>query len=196
MKASFMRRFSAYVIDIMIVGALILLFNHFIIPENNNISVLNQELNDLNERIIQKEITFSSYVIHLSEIIHNLDEERIMTYIINAILIITYFAIIPYFKDGKTLGNYIVGIRIIREDREYLSLNNLLIRNMIINGLGYLLTSLVFVYLLPSFSYFIVVSIFGVIQIILVIVSVFMVIYRRDKRGLQDILSKTRVIID
>jgi len=195
MKANYIRRFSAYLIDIMLVGALILLINYFI-PENNNITVLNKEFNNINELILKKEISFSSYIMHFAEIMHDLDKEKIMTYIINAILIISYFVIIPYFKDGKTLGNYIVGIRIVREDREYLSLNNLLIRNIIINGLGYLLTSLVCVYILPSFSYFMVVSIFGFIQLILVIMSVFMVIYRRDKRGLQDILSKTKVIID
>lgn len=195
MKANYIKRFSAYLIDIMVIGAIILLINYFI-PESNNISVLNQEFNNLNETILKKEITFSSYIMHFAEIMHDLDKEKVMTYIINAVLIISYFVIIPYFKDGKTLGNYIVGIRIVREDREYLSLNNLLIRNIIINGLGYLLTSLVCVYILPSFSYFMVVSIFGFIQLILVIMSVFMVIYRRDKRGLQDILSKTKVIID
>lgn len=195
MKANYIRRFSAYLIDIMLVGALILLINYFI-PENNNITVLNKEFNNINELILKKEISFSSYIMHFAEIMHDLDKEKIMTYIINAILIISYFVIIPYFKDGKTLGNYIVGIRIVREDREYLSLNNLLIRNFVINGLCYLLASLVCVYILPGFSYFIVVSFFSLIQIILVIISAFMVIYRRDKRGLQDILSKTKVIID
>ena len=75
-------------------------------------------------------------------------------------------------------------------------MNSLLIRNIVINGLGSLLTSLVCIFILPGKLYFIVTSIFGIIQILLVIISGFMVLYRKDKRGLQDIFSKTKVVLE
>jgi uncharacterized RDD family membrane protein YckC len=195
MKANYVKRFSAYIIDIMLLSIFLLLFNFFI-PESHNVNVLNQELNTINELALKSEISVNSYINQFADIIHDLDQERIMMSIVNAILIISYFVVVPYFKEGKTLGNYIVGIRIVREDKHYLSLNNLLIRNIIINGLGYMLISLACIYLLPSLSYFIVVSILGFMQILLVIISAFMVIYRKDKRGLHDILSYTKVIVD
>ena len=195
MKANYFKRFSAYIIDIMLLGLLLLVVNYFL-PDNNNVNVLNQELNTINELVLKDDISAGTYIVRFASVIHDLDKERIMINIINAIMIIGYFIGVPYFKEGKTFGNYMVGIRIVREDKEYLSLNNLLIRNIIINGLGYLLLSLVFIYILPSLSYFIIVSILGFIQILLVIISAFMIIYRKDKRGLQDILSNTKVISD
>lgn len=195
MKANYFKRFSAYIIDIMLLGLFLLVINYFI-PDNHNVSVLNQELNSINELALKNDISMGTYMTHFASIIHDLDRERIMMSIINAMLIIGYFVAVPYFKNGKTFGNYIVGIRIVREDKEYLSLNNLLIRNIVINGLGYLLISLTLIYIFPSLLYFIVVSILGFIQIILVIISAFMIIYRKDKRGLQDILSYTKVIVD
>jgi uncharacterized RDD family membrane protein YckC len=50
------------------------------------------------------------------------------------------------------------------------------------------------VYLLPSKTYFVIISITGFIQLTLVIISTFMVLYRKDKRGLHDLLGKTKVV--
>ena len=195
MRANYIKRLSAYIIDIMVIG-LFLLVIHYFMPDSHNIAVLNQELNNINELAIKNSISISTYISRFANIIHDLDKERIMLNIINAFVIIGYFVAVPYFKEGRTLGNYIVGTRIVREDKELLSLNNLLMRNLIINGLGYLLVSLSLIYILPSLSYFIVVSILGALQILLVIISALMIIYRKDKRGLQDIFSYTKVIVD
>ena len=119
----------------------------------------------------------------------------IIAFIVGLLLCLWYLVYLPN-KNGQTFGKKIMGIKIARKDKECLTLKSLLIRNIIINGLGSLLTSLVCIFILPGKLYFIVTSIFGIIQILLVIISGFMVLYRKDKRGLQDIFSKTRVVLD
>ncbi len=75
-----------------------------------------------------------------------------------------------------------------------ISLDDLLVRSMVTCGLLYLLASLVLIYALPSVLYFAINIFFAILQISLAIISIFMVIYRKDNRGLQDMWSKVIVV--
>lgn len=194
-KASLSKRIMAYAIDLLLVVLVVILFE-MIIPQNKNIAILNQELTDATEMFSNKQITFSIYFNQAALIFKDLDKARIMYSVINAVLIFIYFIFIPYFFDGKTLGKKIFKIKTIRNDKECLSLKNLVIKNMIDTGLLYMLFSLTLIYILPSTSYFISTLFLAIFQIGLVIASVVMIIVRKDKRGLNDILSGTKVIED
>ena len=86
-----------------------------------------------------------------------------------------------------------MGIKI-KPKKEKLTLTALIIRNIIVNGLGYTLLSIILLFIFPSNLYFIILSILGIIQFLLVITSCFMIIYRKDLRGLEDIFSQTNVV--
>ena len=123
-----------------------------------------------------------------------LDKERILYSLINAVYIIVYFVIIP-FKTKKTFGMYLMRLKYESKDQSY-SVDDLLVRSMITCGLLYLLASLVLIYVLPSIAYFLTNIIFAIIQISLVVISFFMVLYRKDHRGLQDLWSRTVITRD
>ncbi len=187
------RRAAAYLFDmIILIGILTLVY--FFIPESHNIAVLNQEFNNVNDLLFSNSISLGSYLTRVASIMQDLDKERILYSLINAIYIIIYFVIIPW-KTHKTFGMYLMGISYHAKD-EQISLDDLLVRSMITCGLLYLLASLVLIYVLPSMIYFITNSIFAIIQISLVVISFFMVLYRKDHRGLQDLWSRTIIIRD
>lgn len=187
------RRAAAYLFDmIILIGILTLVY--FFIPESHNIAVLNQEFNSVNDLLFSNSISLGSYLTRVASIMQDLDKERILYSLINAIYIIIYFVIIPW-KTHKTFGMYLMGISYHAKD-EQISLDDLLVRSMITCGLLYLLASLVLIYVLPSMIYFITNSIFAIIQISLVVISFFMVLYRKDHRGLQDLWSRTIIIRD
>lgn len=194
-KASWLKRLLAYLIDITLVLTIIILIGT-ILPKNSNIEILNQELNQTTDDYFNKQIDFSVYFNQMALIFRDLDKERIMYSVINAILIFIYFIFIPYFFDGKTLGKKIFKIKTIRNDKEYLSLKNLVVKNMIDTGLMYMLLSLALIYILPGTSYFTFTLFLSIFQIGLIITSFIMIIKRKDKRGLNDILSGTKVIED
>ena len=187
------KRLSAYIIDIMFLGMILLVVNYFI-PESRNIHILNNELSMINEMFIKHNIGITTYFNRYALIIHDLDILKAIYAIINSFFIILYFVIYPYLKDGSTFGQRVLKIKVVNEQEEAPSLNQLLWRNIIINGLGYMLISLALLYVVPSIAYFIIISILGFIQFMVVITSLFMVIYRKDKLGLQDIYSKTFVV--
>ena len=194
-KASLSKRIFAYIIDMTIV-VLVATILGMLFPENNNITVLNQELNDATDMYFNQQTNFSVYFNQASLITKDLDEARIMYSVLNAILIFIYFIFIPYFYDGKTLGKKIFKIKTVRNDKTCLSLKNLVIKNMIDTGLLYMLVSIALIYILPGTSYFILTLVLSAIQLALVVASIIMIVVRKDKRGLNDILSETKVIED
>lgn len=193
MKASFRQRMGAYLIDLMVlIGVFCLIY--FLLPTNNENIILGQKLNLLNENFIKEEIELNSYFNSYSNIMYNLDKNNIINSIINIIILTIYFIVIPFITNGKTLGKYILGIRVKSKNKEKISILGLIIRNLIFNGFIYLLGSIILLFITSGTTYFVLIIILGIIQIILSLSSVFMVIYRKDFRGLHDILSNTKVL--
>lgn len=187
------RRLVAYLFDMMVLMGILMLIYYFL-PEIHNITVLNQEFDHVNDLLFSNNISFGSYLTRVASIMQELDKERILYSLINAVYIIVYFVIIP-FKTKKTFGMYLMGLKYESKDQSY-SVDDLLVRSMITCGLLYLLASLVLIYVLPSIAYFLTNIIFAIIQISLVVISFFMVLYRKDHRGLQDLWSRTVITRD
>lgn len=187
------RRLVAYLFDMMVLMGILMLICYFL-PESHNITVLNQEFDHVNDLLFSNNISFGSYLTRVASIMQELDKERILYSLINAVYIIVYFVIIP-FKTKKTFGMYLMGLKYESKDQSY-SVDDLLVRSMITCGLLYLLASLVLIYVLPSIAYFLTNIIFAIIQISLVVISFFMVLYRKDHRGLQDLWSRTVITRD
>lgn len=87
-----------------------------------------------------------------------------------SVLQLLYFLIVPTIWLGYTVGKRAVGVQIVRLDGKKVSVFTMLMR-YVIGGLVYGIT-------------------FG----IAFIVSVFMVIFRKDKRAVHDFIAGTRVI--
>lgn len=192
-KASLLRRILAFLIDFALVTIVVVAISS-LLPKNNNIDVLNREFNDTVSNM--ENVSFSVFFNQMALIYKDLDQARIMYSVINAVMIFIYFIFIPYFFDGKTVGKKILKIKTVRNDKECLSLKNLVIKNMIDTGLMYMLFSLMLIYILPGYSYFIFVIALSILQISLIVASICMIIKRKDKRGLNDILSGTKVVND
>lgn len=193
MKAKTYKRFVAYLLDWMVVGAILMLLYYFI-PESTKITELNHNLTNMNEQLLNHSITFGDYFQKFSNIQYLLDQERLLHTAISILVICIYFIIVPILTKGKTLGLYIMSLKI--DSEKNLSILMLFIRNFIVNGLCYLIISFLLAYILKNQAYFICITILGIIQIVLALITIFMVIYRKDKRGLQDIFSKSKIIVD
>lgn len=192
MKATFLKRLTAYIVDMIIISTiLILIFNFF--PENKDVQIMKQELNEVYDNVLKGEDA-TNYFEKFAELNYRIDKEMVMYSVLNVIAIVGYFTFIPYLFMGQTPGKRLLGIRIIRRDNELLMLNDLVLRNFIVHGLSYILIALMLIYLISAVPYFVVVTILGFIQFVLVIVSGIMIIARKDRLGLQDFISKTTVV--
>ena len=193
MKTITKKRICAYLIDMFIlfvfIGIGAMLTN---VTENEK--ALRLELSEMNEKAVMRETSITSYLFHLSEISQDIDREHVAVGFINLVFVFIYFVFIPYFMEGKTFGKALTKIRVVDESGGEATIHSLVIRNVVLNGLLYLFLSLLFIYIVPGILYLLMISILGIIQLALVIFSVFMVLYRKDGVGLHERLSHTRVV--
>lgn len=194
MNVNFLKRFLAYLIDIILVGTIMGIISA--IFTTKNATVLSNQFLELNEQVINTKLDFGIYYSRVADITLSLDRENFMINIINCVIIILYFVVLPLYKNGQTLGKKIFKIKIVREDKEDLTANELIIRNIVVNGLLNTFLAFCLVFLLSGFEYFTITSIIGFIQFVLVVVSACMIIFRKDKKGLHDIITKTKVVYE
>ena len=194
MNVNFFKRFLAYLIDIILVGTIMGIISA--IFTTKNATVLSNQFLELNEQVINTKLDFGIYYSRVADITLSLDRENFMINIINCVIIILYFVDLPLYKNGQTLGKKIFKIKIVREDKEDLTANELIIRNIVVNGLLNTFLAFCLVFLLSGFEYFTITSILGFIQFVLVVVSACMIIFRKDKKGLHDIITKTKVVYE
>ena len=161
--------------------------------KDENLMKLRSELNIVNELRANKEYKASEHFERYTVITQQIDQECIIYKVLNIIFILGYFTILPYFWNGQTIGKRVMKIKVMSEEDEKVTIVNYLIRNLI-NGLGHVILILLFLYLLPNKMYFAVQLILSFIQIILVMTSIYMILYRKDKRGLHDVFSGTKVV--
>ena len=191
-KSNFGKRLVAYILDAIIVS-LIFSFLTMFIKESNNLINLNNQLNTISENFINKTITMKEYFNQYSSIEYLISKEMFLQNLFSLILMIGYFVILPYYYNGQTIGKKLMKIKIVKED-DKLTINDLALRSLLANGIAMTFIELALIFLIKDTAYFIAISILSFIQFLLVITSIFMILYRKDKKALHDIVCKTLVV--
>ena len=180
--SKFKERAFAYIID-MIIVSLAFSFITIFFNTSSNYKKLSQELNDVTNSFVNEEINLDTYI----------HKEIIMFNVLNGFLLVGYFVILPYYWNGQTVGKRVMGINIISNEGT-LTFNQLIIRALIIDGLGSLIILLSLVYILKGFPYYIVNMLLNALETILTIISITFIIKRPDHRAVHDLISGTKVI--
>jgi len=191
-KSNFGKRLVAYILDAIIVSLIFSVLTMFI-KESNNLINLNNQLNTISENFINKTITMKEYFNQYSSIEYLIGKEMFLQNLFSLILMIGYFVILPYYYNGQTIGKKLMKIKIVKED-DKLTINDLALRSLLSNGIAMTFIELALIFLIKDTAYFITISILSFIQFLLVITSIFMILYRKDKKALHDIVCKTLVV--
>lgn len=191
-KSNFGKRLGAYILDAVIVSLIFSVLTMFI-KESNNLINLNNQLNTISENFINKTITMKEYFNQYSSIEYLISKEMFLQNLFSLILMIGYFVILPYYYNGQTIGKKMMKIKIVKED-DKLTINDLALRSLLSNGIAMTFIELALIFLIKDTAYFITISILSFIQFLLVITSIFMILYRKDKKALHDIVCKTLVV--
>lgn len=193
MKISVRKRFLAYLIDFFIIS--ILLSTIMVITDqvdNSRVTNLQREINELSEQKLKREISLTNYVSGYSIVLNKINKEQLPIHVGNTLLILLFLVVIPIMLKGQTIGMKIFKIKI-KKDKGKLTILDLIGRNIIISGLGYLLFSILLTYIIFNRYYLIYMLLLSMIQLLLVIISVFMILYREDQKGLHDLVTKTKI---
>ena len=193
MKPYFFPRLVAYIIDIILVS-IICSGIMFLIPENKNYSKYVKEYEQIQTDFIKEKISKEEYINKSADIVYDIDYSNVFSMIIEIVLIILYLVVFQFYNKGQTLGKKLMKLRVISADDGNITLNQMAFRALIINAILInilILTTLLF--LGRDYYYYISSGLQGIAGII-VLVTLMMILFRKDGRGLHDVIVGTKVI--
>lgn len=197
MKASFMQRLLAYLIDIFIVSFIFSIFSVFI--PNNEISEYNKKLSDAESKMIETMQSGNSdnYKEMLDEVVsiqYEMSRASILRDSVLFVITFGYFVILQFCLKGKTIGKMILKIKVVQKNNKEPSMGAILLRTFIVQGLLSSFIAIVTILFIDKNFYTYFNGIISVASSIFIIVSALMILYRKDKKGLHDMMAGTSVV--
>lgn len=193
MKANSYKRVLAYLVDIMIISFVSLLLTYFV-PTSENYNKLNKEFETLTIDYRNQEVTMEEYLEKGTDINYQLNKEGVPQTIVSTVLSIIYFVVLTYFMNGETLGKKLMKIKITSNNDKKLTMNNYLIRALVIDSVLMNIITIITILLFSKDIYLTSYNIISYVFSFVYIVSLAMILFSKNGRGLQDILANTKVI--
>ena len=191
-KASFRKRICAYFIDILIVSFLASLIALPFI-DAKSIDKLDKNMIEVTEDYLNNKIDEITFLSESGSINYQLAKLTGTLTFATIIIKMLYFIVFQLYNKGQTLGKSMFGIRVQSNDDE-LTTNQMILRTFIIDSILYSVIGFALMIFASSSAYFYGNMLFESIQSIIMIICACMVMFRKDKRGLHDIVSRTSVI--
>jgi uncharacterized RDD family membrane protein YckC len=192
-KPLFIKRVGAYLIDIIIVTLLATVISMIFI-KNENYQKRSDELMKLTKDYTAGEITREEYSKEFDNLNYYVTKEGVGTTIINCSVAIVYYVVLCFFCHGITLGKYLMKLQIVSANEKELNMGNYLLRGLFANLILSNLVSIIFVYSMSKDTF---VSVYPKVSSVLslfILVTILVIMYRNDGRGLHDLLANTKVI--
>ena len=191
MPAQFNKRFFAYIIDIFIVLVIANLITMFI-PISEKTQDYYKELQTTQKKMYDKEIDVKEYTDIVLEDNYNISKGTVLISLTSIIIYILYFVVYQVYNNGQTVGKKLMKIKVKSITDESLSINTMLFRALIIYGIAANIINLILILLLKK--YLSISNTISIIQSLIVIISVFMILFSKQKIGIHDIITKTEVV--
>ena len=193
MKPQSYKRIVAYFIDIIIVTVISSLLTFNIYDSKSYQKQTNDYVQLINDYTNQK-ISKKEYKDKTNDVVYNMNRETIVITIVNVVMTTIYFVVLPYFMEGATLGKKLMNLKIVSIKNDKINMNQFLIRSLLINGIIMNILTILLMLFTSKSIYLkfndIITYTFGTFYII----SFIMILYRKDGRGLHDLLGNTKVI--
>ena len=189
----FKKRLCAFIIDIVLVF-LIVSFIELFIPNSENVTNLSDQMISINNSFFDGNIDAQTFINQYSSVSYSLERELFLSTLISVVVNVLYFVVYPLYSGGQSFGKKYMNIKIVSDDDNEVSSNQLVLRYLLMNGIGTTIISLCIVFLVKDLTYLYIASMLSFLQFIVAISSIFMVLYRNDKRSLPDLIAGTKVI--
>lgn len=194
MKAKFFDRLTAYIIDVIIISLITsIIFTS--IPTNNK--ELEKQLSSLQDEVLSNNITYEEFVDEYQDLYYKNKKDTMTQSAITLTITIAYFVIFQYMNKGQTIGKKILHLRVVDNNTEKpLSIFKGLIRSLLIWNILSGTLGIVLIYILNKESYITSNLIISYLESIFIFITAMFTLYRKDNRGLHDIIINSKVIIE
>lgn len=194
MKASFFKRVGAYLIDIILVLIVASLIGN-ILPKDNNYEKLLEEQTTIMQKYMDKEIDSDTYMEGINNVSYDIAKTNWTNNAITLVLYVFYFIVFQFIQKGQTVGKKIMNIRLKSKNGD-LKIGQVILRSGIIDSIFLTFLTLIGIKFLNKEVYLLFDEIVSLVLYKFILISAFMIIYRKDKDGLHDIITKTEVVVE
>jgi len=192
MKATFFERLGSYLLDTIVVS---LIFSVICLGLGDNTSTEEKLLEELDNQLLASEITPEEYLDEYTEILYDVQKDTVLQSGISVALTIAYFVIFQYMNQGQTIGKKLLKLRVVDKDsKKPISILKGLLRSFIVLSILSGTLCILFLYILNRDSYFVSYTILLSLEAIFTLVTIMLVLYKKDGRGLHDMMANTIVI--
>ena len=189
MKQLMLKRLGAYLFDFIVVTFIVSIIT---MGFKSNSDVINR-MHELVVGVANEEVSLEEYSNQIFELNYEYQKSIIPNTIVNVVVSIGYFIVFAYLNKGQTLGKKLFKIKVVNKDGNNPSIWNMLGRSIWLYGIftGIINTICLFILNAKLFNY--VSTIVNYIYYGFIILCFFMVMYKKDEKGMHDKIGKTYV---
>ena len=196
------KRIMAFLLDILLVFFLASLITsiHFINPYYKKYEASFKEYSEVTNNYLEEKISEDEFLKLNYVNYYNVSRYSVPYNIAIVVILVLYFVVFQKFNNGQTIGKQIMKIKVVNNnDDKDISLLKYLLRSLPIYYISIgsiiplLLNSLMLLFIKGK-VYYIVSACINYIFVIIGIATLVVMLARKDKRGLHDIIASTKVI--
>ena len=191
-KAYFVQRLIAFLIDILLVYTITSIVAMPFVDTKESKKV-NEEINELLDQTTKQEITTREFADRNMDLSYRVARKNGIISLITLVMNILYFMVFQLYNKGQTIGKQIMKIRV-KSDHGELTMNQMIFRAFIANSI--LLDLITFMFMLSNsrLVYFYGITTFSTLQYSIILISIFMILIRKDGCAIHDLLVHTKVV--
>ena len=166
----------------------------FLFPKNENYSKYLKEYQEVQTNFIDNKIEADEYIHKVADITYDIDYSNVLSMIVEVVLLILYFIVFQFYNKGQTFGKKLMKLRVVNNNGNELTLNQVTCRALIIDSILinlFMIAALLF----SGRNYYYYASLsLQILSGIIIFVTLMMIFFRKDGRGLHDVVTGTKVI--
>lgn len=188
-----LKRIIAFVIDIVIVSLVVSLINLLPLdPYKDKYKDAYEKYNEVVQKSTEDEK--NDYKDEIIELNYEVYKYRTYSSMFSATALILYFGVLPLVMNGQTLGKKIMKLRVISNNEKKLNFWKYLIRIVILNNIWLSLINIGAVYVVSGVKFYYITYVISMLSSLIYMLNLIMVMFRKDNRGLHDMVAGTKVI--
>lgn len=192
MKATFFERLGSYLIDTVIVS---FIFSIICLGLGEQTSSAKKEIEKLDKQLLEEVITPEEYLEEYQSALYDYQKECVLESGISVALTVAYYVVFQYMNKGQTIGKKLLNLRVVDKDnKKTISILKGFVRSFILFSILSGTLSIILLYVLNKNSYFISYGGLLLFEGIFMLTTVILMLYKKDGRGLHDIMTNTIVI--
>ena len=190
----FLQRAIAYFIDMLLISIIGAIIGSFLIFRTDSYNEAVKKISEIPSSVLNGEIENEKDLDEYKKYSYIVQKSSGVSTVVQLVISVFYFGTFAYYNGGKTIGKKCMKIKVVSVDDNELSHGKFIIRAALITGVVTSLLSLLSLLLTDYYKYYNYDMLFTSINSLFIIACIIMIIFRKDKRGLHDLVVNSKII--